>query len=88
MDLHIKTKFDIGQDVHLVYRNKQEVNDLIPCTFCDGNGFFIYKGEKCKCPKCSGRRIRTEKKTAIKYSKKQMLVALSYVLSGKFLRLN
>lgn len=43
MDLHIKTKYDIGQDVCLVYRNKQEVNDIIPCTFCDGNGFFIYK---------------------------------------------
>lgn len=28
----------------------------------------IYKGEKCKCPKCSGRRIRTEKRTAIKYN--------------------
>ncbi len=24
MDLHIKTKYDIGQDVRLVYRNKQE----------------------------------------------------------------
>lgn len=80
MDLHIKTKFDIGQDVHLVYRNKQEVNDLIPCTFCDGNGFFIYKGEKYKCPKCSGRRIRTEKK--------QLLNIMFIVLSGKFLRLN
>lgn len=68
MDLHIKTKFNIGQDVRLVYRNKQEVNDLIPCTFCDGNGFFIYKGEKCKCSKCSGRRIRTKKRTVIKYN--------------------
>lgn len=80
MDLHIKTKYDIGQDVCLVYRNKQEVNDIIPCTFCDGNGFFIYKGEKCKCPKCSGRRIRTEKK--------QLLNITFIVLSGKFLRLN
>ena len=68
MDLHINTKFDIGQQVCLVYRNKQTVDDFIPCTFCDGNGFFIYKGEKCKCPKCSGRRIRTEKRKVIKYN--------------------
>lgn len=79
MDLHIETKFNIGQDVRLVYRNKQEVNDLIPCTFCDGNGFFIYKGEKCKCPKCSGRRIRTKKE--------QLLNITFIILSGKFLRL-
>lgn len=68
MDLHIKTKFDIGQDVCLVYRNKQQIDNFIPCTFCDGNGFFIYKGEKCKCPKCSGRRIRTKKRMVIKYN--------------------
>lgn len=79
MDLHINTKFDIGQEVRLVYRNKQTVDDLIPCTFCDGNGFFIYKGEKCKCPKCSGRRIRAEKE--------QLLNITFIVLSGKFLRL-
>lgn len=65
MDLHIKTKFEVGQEVHLVYRNKQKVADFMPCTFCDGNGFFIYKGEKCKCPKCIGGR--TEKGTVIKY---------------------
>lgn len=67
MDLHIKTKFDIGQDVRLVRRNKQEVYDFISCTFCNGNGFFIYKDEKCKCPKCSGGRIRTKKGTVNKY---------------------
>lgn len=68
MDLHIKTKFEVGQEVRLIYRNKQEVADFMPCTFCDGNGFFIYKDEKCTCPKCIGGRIRTEKRTAIKYS--------------------
>ena len=67
MDLHINTKFDVEQEVRLAYKTKQVVADFIPCTFCDGNGFFIYKGEKCNCPKCNGRRIRTKKRTVKRY---------------------
>lgn len=81
MDLHIKTKFEVGQEVRLIYRNKQEVADFMPCTFCDGNGFFIYKDEKCTCPKCIGGRIRTEKEQLLN-------IPITFiVLSGKFLRL-
>lgn len=67
MDLHINTKFDIGQEVRFVYKEKWTDETCTPCDFCDGNGFFIYKNEKCKCPKCKGYRTKLNKKLRQKY---------------------
>lgn len=67
MDLHIKTKFDIGQEVRLVYKRRKTIANYTPCTFCEGNGFFIYKQERCQCPKCGGKGLRFNEKTVNYY---------------------
>lgn len=80
MDLHIKTKYDIGQDVCLVYRNKQEVNDIIPCTFCDEmDSLFI---------KVKNVSVQNVVDVELERKKEQLLNITFIVLSGKFLRLN
>lgn len=81
MDLHIKTKFEVGQEVRLIYRNKHEVADFMQCTFCDGNGFFIYKGENAN--------VQNALAVELELKKEQLLnITITFIqLNGKFLRL-
>ena len=68
MDLHIRTKFEIGQEVYRVYKNKGTVlGNPTTCTFCDGNGYFFYKNKKFDCPECKCKGMISEIKSVKKY---------------------
>lgn len=48
----IKTKFDLGEDVYVIKREK--IDTSYECNICEGKGLIYFKGEKLECPKCSG----------------------------------
>lgn len=54
MDLHIKTKFEVGQEVYHIESSRKVVECEKTCELCFGAGSFIYKDYKCNCPKCGG----------------------------------
>ena len=55
MDLHIKTKFEVGQEVYRIESSRKAIECEKTCNVCLGEGSFIYKGYQCRCPKCGGR---------------------------------
>ena len=63
MDLHIKTKFEVGQEVYYVRIFNNPIEQKKTCGVCLGAGTFIYNGHKCNCPKCGGHgEIITDKR--------------------------
>lgn len=55
MDLHIKTKFEVGQEVYRIESSRKVIECEETCDVCLGEGSFIYKNYQCHCPKCGGR---------------------------------
>ena len=55
MDLHIKTKFEVGQEVYRIESSRKTIECEETCDVCLGDGSFIYKNYQCHCPKCGGR---------------------------------
>lgn len=55
MDLHIKTKFEVGQEVYRIESSRKAIECEETCDVCLGEGSFIYKNYQCHCPKCGGR---------------------------------
>lgn len=54
MDLHIKTKFEVGQEVYRIESSRKAIECEKTCDVCLGEGSFIYKNYLCHCPKCGG----------------------------------
>ena len=64
LDLNIKTKFEVGQEVYYVRISNKTIEQKKICEVCLGAGTFIYNGYKCNCPKCGGHgEIVTDKRT-------------------------
>ncbi len=55
--MQIETKFNVGDTVYCV-RNERTVIKK-PCNICHGKGWIILKGNKYKCPECSGNGYGT-----------------------------
>lgn len=55
MDLHIKTKFEVGQEVYRIESSRKVIECEETCDVCLGEGSFVYKGYQYHCPKCGGR---------------------------------
>ena len=54
MDLHINTKFEVGQEVYHIESSRKVVECEKTCELCFGAGSFIYQDYNCNCPKCGG----------------------------------
>lgn len=54
MDLHIKTKYEVGQEVYRIESSRKVIECEETCDVCLGEGSFIYKNYQCHCPKCGG----------------------------------
>ena len=55
MDLHIKTKFEVGQDVYHIESSRKVVECEKTCELCFGAGSFIYKTSCSEtCELCFG----------------------------------
>ena len=53
--LYVDNKFGIGQEVYLVTKTKERLENKCTCDVCMGRGKVTYKGYDVKCPKCKGK---------------------------------
>lgn len=51
----VDNKFDVGQEVYLVTKTKERLENKCTCDVCMGRGKVTYKGYDVKCPKCKGK---------------------------------
>ena len=69
MQINVKRKFNIGQEVYVIRENTYHINNESKCSICDGIGKIIYKGQELRCPECSGKgKILNGIDTASKFS--------------------
>ena len=53
--LYVDNKFEVGQEVYLVTKTKERLENKCTCDVCMDRGKVTYKGYDVKCPKCKGK---------------------------------
>ena len=56
MQINVETKFEVGQEVFLIKKQKKVIETKATCDICFGTGSISYKGYDMSCPKCHGNR--------------------------------
>lgn len=51
----VDNKFEVGQEVYLLTKTKERLENKCTCDVCMGRGKVTYKGYDVKCPKCKGK---------------------------------
>lgn len=72
--LYVDNKFGIGQEVYLVTKTKERLENKCTCDVCMGRGKVTYKGYEMNCPKCNGKKeIVLDSKTVEIYTAEDKL---------------
>lgn len=54
MHIAVNTKFDVGQEVSLIKKERKIIEKKQSCKICNGAGHIIYSGYTLCCPECNG----------------------------------
>lgn len=55
MAQNICIKYDIGDNIRFIYKNKKDI--MVTCPCCNGVGIVIgYDGSEYDCPECEGNK--------------------------------
>lgn len=56
MHIDVETKFEVGQEIFLIKKQKKVIETKATCDICFGTGSISYKGYDMSCPRCHGNR--------------------------------
>lgn len=88
----VDNKFEIGQEVFVVIKEKRMINTKQTCGMCLGEGKIMYRGYKSICPMCNGlKELNLESKKRNIYTVDpipHVIVSFRYSVTkeGNFLR--
>lgn len=56
MQINVETKFEVGQEVFLIKKDRKVIENKEKCKICNGEGHIIFKGYTISCPECEGSK--------------------------------
>lgn len=56
MQINVETKFEVGQEVFLIKKDRKVIKNKEKCEICNGKGHIIFKGYTMSCPECDGNK--------------------------------
>lgn len=56
MHIDVDTKFEVGQEVFLIKKDRKVIKNKQICKICNGEGHIIFKGYTMSCPECEGSK--------------------------------
>ena len=56
MQINVETKFEAGQEVFLIKKDRKVIENKEKCKICNGEGHIIFKGYTMSCPECEGSK--------------------------------
>lgn len=56
MHIDVETKFEVGQEVFLIKKDRKVIENKEKCKICNGEGHIVFKGYTMSCPECEGRK--------------------------------
>ena len=56
MQINVETKFEVGQKVFLIKKDRKVIENKEKCKICNGEGHIIFKGYTMSCPECEGNK--------------------------------
>ena len=69
MHIDVNTKFEVGQNVFLIKKERKVIENKRICKICNGEGHIIYSGYTMCCPECNGDKyICTDSQIIDNYS--------------------
>lgn len=56
MHIDVETKFEVGQEVFLIKKDRKVIENKEKCKICNGEGYIVFKGYTMSCPECEGSK--------------------------------
>ncbi len=56
MHIDVETKFEVGQEVFLIKKDRKVIENEEKCKICNGEGHIVFKGYTMSCPECEGSK--------------------------------
>ena len=56
MHIDVETKFEVGQEVFLIKKDRKVIENKEKCKICNGEGHIVFKGYTMSCPECEGSK--------------------------------
>ena len=56
MHIDVETKFEVGQEVFLIKKDRKVIENKEKCKICNGEGHIVIKGYTMSCPECEGSK--------------------------------
>lgn len=56
MKINMETKFEVGQEVFLIKKERKVIENRKKCEICSGVGHVFFKGYTMCCPECGGSK--------------------------------
>lgn len=56
MHIDVETKFEVGQKVFLIKKDRKVIENKEKCKICNGEGHIVFKGYTMSCPECEGSK--------------------------------
>ena len=56
MKIDMETKFEVGQEVFFIKKERKVIENRKKCEICNGTGHILFKGYTMGCPECEGSK--------------------------------